>query len=264
MYTTIIHPIRKAHHLSVNEYVVLDTIYQLSNNQKFGGWCVASKNNIAKWLDLGEATVFRAIETLIAKGLIEKNELGHLRSLDLFNEQIANKHDWAIGFKGKESQYLSVGVNSDRGSIKMIEPFYQNDRTTSIKMIDNNNIYNNNNNNNIPPTSLKGDVEKVVELYEKYFDTKLLSLSDKRKKSIKARLATFSLEQIEQAIEYYANSPFHRGRNDRGWKADIDFVVRNDEQIEKALLQTKPKTESPSQSEKNYFDYISNLNKNAN
>ena len=45
----------------------------------------------------------------------------------------------------------------------------------------------------------------------------------------------FSLEEVKLAIENFASSPFHTGDNDRGWVADLDFIIRSDENIEKGL-----------------------------
>jgi len=99
MFTTIIHPIRKALLLSCNEYVVLDHIYRLSNNTKYGGWCIASKEKIAEWNELSRPTVFRIIDTLLEKNLIEKDlTTGYLRTLDQWNELIANQHDWTVNW----------------------------------------------------------------------------------------------------------------------------------------------------------------------
>jgi hypothetical protein len=55
---------------------VLCDIKQMSQEQKFGYTCIKSKDKIAEWLDLGRSTVFTIIDTLITKGLIEKNEIG--------------------------------------------------------------------------------------------------------------------------------------------------------------------------------------------
>lgn len=56
-----------------------------------------------------------------------------------------------------------------------------------------------------------------------------------RQKKFSLRKKAFSLEQIIQALENLASSPFHRGKNDRGWRADPDFLLRSDEQIDKWL-----------------------------
>jgi hypothetical protein len=70
------HIVRKALCLSLNEMAVLCDIKQMSQDQKYGYTCIKSKDKIAEWLDLSRTTVFTIIDTLIKKGLIEKNEIG--------------------------------------------------------------------------------------------------------------------------------------------------------------------------------------------
>lgn len=76
IFTTIIHDIRKYLSLTCNEYTVMDTVYQLSNNTKFGGWCVRTKQDIADELDLSKQSIITIIKKLCTKGLIDKNEDG--------------------------------------------------------------------------------------------------------------------------------------------------------------------------------------------
>jgi hypothetical protein len=70
------HIVRKALCLSLNEMAVLCDIKQMSQNPEYGYTCIKSKEKIADWLDLSRTTVFTIIDTLIKKGLIEKNEIG--------------------------------------------------------------------------------------------------------------------------------------------------------------------------------------------
>jgi uncharacterized phage protein (TIGR02220 family) len=60
-------------------------------------------------------------------------------------------------------------------------------------------------------------------------------LTEARKTHIRARLKTFSAEQLETAVDNLAASPWHRGENDRKWSADPDFLFRSDEQVDKFL-----------------------------
>jgi len=111
MYTTIIHPIRKSLCLSIEEYVLLDTIYHLSHNDKYNGWCVATKNYLGDVCDLKRSRTYEIIKTLEKKGLIQRdNKTGFLKTMDVWNEMIANKSDWIIGFSGKESQFISANL----------------------------------------------------------------------------------------------------------------------------------------------------------
>ncbi len=55
-----------------------------------------------------------------------------------------------------------------------------------------------------------------------------LELNDKRRKAITAILKDYGIEGWNQALANLAGSPHHLGRNDRSWKADIDFLTRPD------------------------------------
>jgi hypothetical protein len=72
---------------------VLCDIKQMSQDQKYGYTCIKSKDKIAEWLDLSRTTVFTIIDTLIKKGLVEKNEIGlkptsFIYQLDMCQEDI--------------------------------------------------------------------------------------------------------------------------------------------------------------------------------
>ena len=45
---------------------------------------------------------------------------------------------------------------------------------------------------------------------------------------------------LAKAIENTSKSEFHQGDNDRGWTADLDYITRSYENVEKlAALETK-------------------------
>lgn len=86
-FTTIYHPIRIELELTVNEYVVIDSVHQLSHKPSHP-WCTQSKEDIAEYTGISRATVFRAIDNAIKKGLLEKNERGDVRSTELWIETV--------------------------------------------------------------------------------------------------------------------------------------------------------------------------------
>lgn len=53
-------------------------------------------------------------------------------------------------------------------------------------------------------------------------------LTDKRKKAIDNFIKEFSEEQFEQICKIANSSNFLTGKNDKGWKADFDFLMRTD------------------------------------
>jgi len=115
MYTTIIHPIRKSLHLSLEAYVLLDAIYHLSHNDKYGGWCVASKEYLGEVCDLKRSRVFEILKELEEKELLTRDaNTGFMKTNDVWNEMIANKNDWLIAFNGKESQFVSAKIVQEK------------------------------------------------------------------------------------------------------------------------------------------------------
>jgi hypothetical protein len=78
------------------------------------------------------------------------------------------------------------------------------------------------------------EVNQIIEFYNDMFQTKYRATPDRSKK-IKLRLKTYNLDEIKTSIKNMKASKFHNGDNDRGWKATIDFIIRNDEKIDEFL-----------------------------
>ena len=98
-FTTIYHPIREELGLSVNDYVIIDSIHQLSHKPDHP-WCVQSKDAMGEFTGLSRSTVFRAIEEGLNKGLLEKNERGDLRTTHewytkvmVYKQKTSKSHD---------------------------------------------------------------------------------------------------------------------------------------------------------------------------
>lgn len=75
------------------------------------------------------------------------------------------------------------------------------------------------------------EIEMAVSLYNEVARKKFLPIPQKiteaRRKKIKARLKDAGgLEGWRKAIEALEASAFLQGHNDRGWKADLDFVLQ--------------------------------------
>jgi len=74
-------------------------------------------------------------------------------------------------------------------------------------------------------------------------------LSKTRKRKLRARWHEWGQngsdpwQTFEALCEYMAHDPFHLGKNDRGWKANIDYLIRNDgkwgELLERAEAERK-------------------------
>lgn len=79
------------------------------------------------------------------------------------------------------------------------------------------------------------ETQSVYDLYVKSFNknSNTYKLTPKRKAKLQARLKDAGKEMLEKAIINTSKSSFHRGDNDRGWQADLDFIIRSYEQVEK-------------------------------
>lgn len=53
-----------------------------------------------------------------------------------------------------------------------------------------------------------------------------MKLTDKRRAELRARLREHGVDGVLEAIDCIARSRFCRGENDRGWKADFDFLLQ--------------------------------------
>lgn len=78
--------------------------------------------------------------------------------------------------------------------------------------------------------------QQIVDMYNsicKSFPS-VRSLSESRKKAIKARLKTYTIEDIKTVFENAEASSFLKGRNDRNWSANFDWMI-SDKNMAKIL-----------------------------
>lgn len=71
--------------------------------------------------------------------------------------------------------------------------------------------------------------QKIVNMYN---DTcvsfpKVQSISDNRKKAIKARLKQYSIEDFKRLFEMAEQSDFLKGANNRNWSANFDWLIKD-------------------------------------
>lgn len=98
------------------------------------------------------------------------------------------------------------------------------------------------------------DYQLIVDMYN---DTcvsfpKVQSLSDARRKGIKARLNTYSIDDFKVLFEKAESSDFLKGGNDRNWSANFDWLIK-DSNMAKVLDGNYDKKDSR-QAKKNNFN----------
>lgn len=73
------------------------------------------------------------------------------------------------------------------------------------------------------------DCQQIVDLYHSICISfpSVRSLSDSRKKAIKARLRTYTLDDFRTVFENAEASSFLKGGNDRNWSANFDWLIKD-------------------------------------
>ena len=73
------------------------------------------------------------------------------------------------------------------------------------------------------------DYQSIADCYNETCVSlqKLKIISEPRKKAIKARLNTYSIEDIKQAFQKAEASDFLKGKNDRNWQANFDWIMKD-------------------------------------
>ena len=80
-----------------------------------------------------------------------------------------------------------------------------------------------------PPPVETTDYQQIVDMFHTICKSfpKIRSLSQARKKAIKARLNTYSLDDFKAVFENAEASSFLKGSNDRNWTATFDWLIKD-------------------------------------
>ena len=75
----------------------------------------------------------------------------------------------------------------------------------------------------------KSNYQEIVAMYNDLCRSfpRITSLSDARKKAIKARLKTYSMDDFKTMFEKAEASSFLKGKNDRNWSATFDWMIKD-------------------------------------
>lgn len=97
------------------------------------------------------------------------------------------------------------------------------------------------------------DYQQIADMYNNTCVSfpRLQKLSDSRKKMIKARLNTYSIEDIQRAFELAEESDFLKGQNNRNWSATFDWMMK-DTNLAKILEGNYANKTQPSQKKSQY------------
>jgi len=83
-----------------------------------------------------------------------------------------------------------------------------------------------------PNNNIKNNNIYINNIYKSFLENfnkneNQYRLKEDRKKKINARIKDFNCDDILLAIEHASEDDFYSGNNKTGWKADLDYIVRN-------------------------------------
>lgn len=95
--------------------------------------------------------------------------------------------------------------------------------------------------NRINTHTARENAKKIVQFYNQVFNTEILELPE-RLKQIEIRLRTFTARDIAVAIKHASQDDFFNGGGSSGWIGSLDYLVKNNKNLEKYLnLTPKPR-----------------------
>lgn len=102
-------------------------------------------------------------------------------------------------------------------------------KDTNINKKQNKNINKNDNNIHLSEIGEYTDYQQIADMYNSICVSfpRLTKLSDARKKTIRARLKTYTVEDFKRLFELAESSSFLKGQNNRDWSATFDWLIKD-------------------------------------
>jgi hypothetical protein len=175
----------------------------------------------------GKRTTLKSGQLLTGRKSISStlsiNESKVTRILKLFE----NEHQIEQQTSNQNRLISIVNWDCYQSCEQQIEQQVNNERTTSEQQVNTNkNVKNDNNDKNVRS---KDSCQQIVDLYNSTCVSlsAVKSLSDQRRKAIKARLNTYKLDDFKTLFEMAESSSFLKGSNDRNWTATFDWLIKD-------------------------------------
>ncbi len=201
LYAVIPASVRYDPNLKDKAKLLYGEISALSNEK---GYCWASNKYFAELYNCTTATISAMIKNLI--------DNGYLKSILTYKENS----------KEIKNRYLII---VDGGIKENLNTYSKNfDDPTQKNLKENNTSINNINIYNI-----------LSHFSQTSVFPKVNKLTDSRRKKLLLRIEEQGEDNIIKAIDIASESDFLKGKNDRGWKMDFDWLIANDTNIVKIL-----------------------------
>ena len=202
--------------------------------------CLAGKQNNSGVFMMGRiaytdkmlATIFRMKETTVALALRTFEEFGMVEIVDgVITIPNWGKHQNLDQLESKK-EYMRNYMAEYREKQKALTSGKPNCKTnckTNVSQADKEEDIEREQEIEIDNKKESVTCQQVVDLFHSICISfsKIRSLSEARKKAIKARLKTYSLEDFKTVFENAEASSFLKGSNDRNWTATFDWLIKD-------------------------------------
>ena len=180
--------------------------------------CFPSVDLILKEMGFSRDTFYKHVNALVAAGVVEKKQLNQNGQFGRTVYKITHE----VTILDLSDTNFQTTANK-KPSLPFTSSSTTEESTTRNSTTNNNNTNNNSINNNRGTI----DYQRITDMYN---DTcvsfpRLTVLSEKRKKAIRARLNTYTVEDFKRLFEMAESSSFLKGQNARNWSATFDWLT---------------------------------------
>ena len=187
--------------LKGNELMIYAIIYGFS--QTDGQYFTGSWQYLSDWTNATKRSVSNTLNSLVEKGLLIKTDkvINRVKYCE-YNALREPLSDEKISLGGDEKISL--------GDEKISSNNYKNNNISDIKE------------NRIPYINIRDMYNATCVSFPR-----LNTLSEGRKKAIRARLKTYSLDEFQLMFQKAEASSFLKGKNNRNWSANFDWMIKD-------------------------------------
>lgn len=173
----------------------------------------SGRQYIAESFNISLPTVDKALQELIDLGYIVKESCVNQADTDKYYANISSKETLVPENISSKETLHNIHSSSNNTNIQQ-SLFTDNTNKEELEV----------------RNKMSDKVSWFIDTYNKICVSlpKCIRVTAKRSKAIVNILKKYSKEEIIVAFESIEASDFCKGRNDRGWKADIDFISRED------------------------------------
>lgn len=217
-FTVINHKAQYELGLSLGEYCLADLVHHLASNpqNKFPGWCWASRKNLAEMLGVSERKVYRGLKKLSESSLVEMNRDALIRATPRWYE--ATKTDKVADTK----QPALTKVQSDPDKVAVDPP---------DKVADYNKREDSKSNNKIHTGAAAPSYAPIVKAYQSGINGRA-RLTDGARKKIQSRLKSYQEPDLVKAIVNFSKDRWQMKHNaHRG----IAWFFHTDDRVEQYI-----------------------------